>query len=402
MANKKITQLDALTSAAAAEGDVLPIVDLDADQTKKIQLGDLKSGSFVGTSTGLAGSPSITVTNVNAASGAYSLNTNGTISMATASIGGGIFTSASLAAGGGGGGSAFPFTGSAGITGSINLIGAITASSDISSSTNVFGDRINAASYVGTPQINNLTGIELLANGGSILITGSGEVGIKTTDATTGGVDISSAKDFTNTVGGAYHLTATGGIRITGSGGGTHPIELDAGLEDGVFVRGGNAGINLISATNTNINSTGNTIIDSTGNIEISGSGARGVRISSSKFNIEGEQTSEIRMHNNANLDIFGSPLGDMSLQPGFGRTLTISGEAANFTADVSNILLKDDSLAEQFQISASGMHIISETQFFQFVNNLPTTEPTITGQLWISGSGYGSASGSKYIMIKQ
>jgi len=37
-----------------------------------------------------------------------SLNTNGTITMTTASIGGGIFTSASLAAGGGGGGSTFP------------------------------------------------------------------------------------------------------------------------------------------------------------------------------------------------------------------------------------------------------------------------------------------------------
>ena len=45
MANKKITDLDALSAASAAGNDVLPIVDLDSDQTKKIQLGDLKSGS---------------------------------------------------------------------------------------------------------------------------------------------------------------------------------------------------------------------------------------------------------------------------------------------------------------------------------------------------------------------
>ena len=53
-----------------------------------------------------------------------SLNTNGTITMATASIGGGIFTSASLAAGGGGGGSTFPYSGSAQITGSLGITGS--------------------------------------------------------------------------------------------------------------------------------------------------------------------------------------------------------------------------------------------------------------------------------------
>ena len=30
----------------------------------------------------------------------------------------------------------------------------------------------------------------------------------------------------------------------------------------------------------------------------------------------------------------------------------------------------------------------------------LPTTEPSITGALWLSGSGGGSASGSKYLMV--
>ena len=344
MANKKITDLDALSAASAAGNDVLPIVDLDSDQTKKIQLGDLKSGSFVGTSTGLAGSPSIVVTD-------------------------------------------------------------ITASSNISSSGFLNGNRIVAASYfmidpsnpsgyVDTPLVQNLLGVKLFSDGGSILMTGSGAVGIKTNDPSTGGVDINSAKDFTNTAGGAYHLMASEGIRITGSGGGIHPIELDAGLEDGVFVRGGNAGINLISSTNT--------IINSAGNVEITGSGARGVRISSSKFTIEGGQTSEIRMNNNANLDIFGSPLGDMSIQPGFARTLNISGEAASVNVDAANILLKDGSLTQQLLISSSAIHVVSENQVFIFDNNLPTTEPTIAGQLWVSGSGYGSASGSKYLMVKQ
>ena len=33
-------------------------------------------------------------------------------------------------------------------------------------------------------------------------------------------------------------------------------------------------------------------------------------------------------------------------------------------------------------------------------MESLPTTEPNVTGSLWISGSGGGSASGSGYLMI--
>jgi hypothetical protein len=34
------------------------------------------------------------------------------------------------------------------------------------------------------------------------------------------------------------------------------------------------------------------------------------------------------------------------------------------------------------------------------YMYNLPTTEPVTTGSLWLSGSGVGSASGSKYLMV--
>jgi len=34
------------------------------------------------------------------------------------------------------------------------------------------------------------------------------------------------------------------------------------------------------------------------------------------------------------------------------------------------------------------------------YMYNLPTTEPATTGSLWLSGSGVGSASGSKYLMV--
>ena len=344
MANKKITDLDALSAASAAANDVFPIVDLDSDQTKKIQLGDIKSGSFAGTSTGLAGSPSIVVTDITASgaiSGSGTLNGNRIIAASYFSI-----------------------------------------------------DPTNPTGYIQVPQVQNLLGVKVISDGGSVTITGSGAVGIKTTDASTGGVDISSAKDFTNNAGGAYHLTAGGAIRISGSGGGTHPIELASGDEDGVIVRGGNNGINLITTTNTTINSTGN--------VEITGSGANGVRISSSKFTLQGSGNSEITMGGAANFNLNGSPLGDVTLNAGLARSLNLQSEGGTVNADAATVLLKDSTLANQIHVSASAIHVLSETQVFIFNQNLPTTEPTISGQLWISGSGYGSASGSKYLMIKQ
>ncbi len=82
-------------------------------------------------------------------------------------------------------------------------------------------------------------------------------------------------------------------------------------------------------------------------------------------------------------------------------RTLNIIGEGANVNVEAANILLKDGSVTQQLHISSSAIHILSENQVFIFNQGLPTTEPAIQGQLWISGSGYGSASGSKYLMIK-
>ena len=57
------------------------------------------------------------------------ISSSGTVSMLTASIGGGIFTSASLAGGGGGSGAGFPFTGDAIITGSLVVSASATSQS---------------------------------------------------------------------------------------------------------------------------------------------------------------------------------------------------------------------------------------------------------------------------------
>jgi hypothetical protein len=52
MANKKITELDELSFLSSSITDVLPIVDIDADITKKITLKTLRSGSFSGSFSG--------------------------------------------------------------------------------------------------------------------------------------------------------------------------------------------------------------------------------------------------------------------------------------------------------------------------------------------------------------
>ena len=54
--------------------------------------------------------------------------------------------------------------------------------------------------------------------------------------------------------------------------------------------------------------------------------------------------------------------------------------------------------------ITASGNISASYTSTGSFgsamLTNLPTTEPLVSGALWLSGSGGGSSSGSKYLMV--
>ncbi len=62
-----------------------------------------------------------------------------------------------------------------------------------------------------------------------------------------------------------------------------------------------------------------------------------------------------------------------------------------------SNGILFPMNITASANISASGT--ISAFGSSSLVG-LPTTEPSITGALWLSGSGGGSASGSKYLMV--
>jgi hypothetical protein len=68
-----------------------------------------------------------------------------------------------------------------------------------------------------------------------------------------------------------------------------------------------------------------------------------------------------------------------------------------NSALQLSGSLWTDGHITASGNISASGT--ISAFGSSSLVG-LPTTEPSITGALWLSGSGGGSASGSKYLMV--
>jgi len=83
---------------------------------------------------------------------------------------------------------------------------------------------------------------------------------------------------------------------------------------------------------------------------------------------------------------------GNMSTQNDFevlGNT-TLGNAISDTTVIHGNITASSNISASGF-ISAFGSSSLV---------GLPTTEPSITGALWLSGSGGGSASGSKYLMV--
>jgi hypothetical protein len=75
---------------------------------------------------------------------------------------------------------------------------------------------------------------------------------------------------------------------------------------------------------------------------------------------------------------------------------LTFSGDTLTVTkiANVNSVS----------HVTASGNISASYTSTGSFgsamLTNLPTVEPLVSGALWLSGSGGGSASGSKYLMV--
>ena len=74
-----------------------------------------------------------------------------------------------------------------------------------------------------------------------------------------------------------------------------------------------------------------------------------------------------------------------------------ISGSTQLPSGLISSSLQVFTSITASGDISASGTISAFGSSSLQ---GLPTSEPSVAGTLWLSGSGAGSASGSKYLMV--
>ena len=111
------------------------------------------------------------------------------------------------------------------------------------------------------------------------------------------------------------------------------------------------------------------------------------------------------------NLADVGLFFGDSDIPTTFRSTLFTldAGSAINIDSSTGVINFQKDTATkvriatDAGHISASG-NISASGTISAFGSSslvgLPTTEPSITGALWLSGSGGGSASGSKYLMV--
>jgi hypothetical protein len=100
------------------------------------------------------------------------------------------------------------------------------------------------------------------------------------------------------------------------------------------------------------------------------------------------------------------------------GKNLIISANAGSAITTVGTVIqartgsnyesavVIGSGSATQARVSIqTGNGVAKHTQFevlneLIYMYDLPTTEPLITGSLWLSGSGAGSATGSKYLMV--
>jgi len=74
-----------------------------------------------------------------------------------------------------------------------------------------------------------------------------------------------------------------------------------------------------------------------------------------------------------------------------------LSGSAQLPSGIISSSLQPFTNITASANISASGTISAFGSSS---LHGLPTTEPSVAGTLWLSGSGAGSASGSKYLMV--
>jgi hypothetical protein len=84
------------------------------------------------------------------------------------------------------------------------------------------------------------------------------------------------------------------------------------------------------------------------------------------------------------------------------GSALTIDELDANFSYFTGSHPITGSLTIDYDNVGGTAL-IITSSDGYQtsvIITALPTTEPNVTGSLWISGSGIGDASGSGYLMV--
>ena len=84
------------------------------------------------------------------------------------------------------------------------------------------------------------------------------------------------------------------------------------------------------------------------------------------------------------------------------GSALTIDELDANFSYFTGSHPITGSLTIDYDNVGGTAL-IITSSDGYQtsvIITALPTSEPLVTGSLWISGSGVGDASGSGYLMV--
>lgn len=263
MSVKKISQLNPLTSNEVTSSiDLLAIVDTTNTETKKITVDNLLSGA-------------------NYNSGSFSGSFQGDGSGITGVTG--------------------EWDGSH--NGNASITGSLTVTSDVSSSANVYGDRIVVASYVQTPVVNSATNVVRIDDSLNVVgqITASG--------------NISSSADVYGVTGSFLHLLGDGS-QLTGV-----ESEWDGTLNGNGEITGSLVVTGDITGSNI---SASNTVYGITGSFSHL-LGSSPLTVESDNFNIDSSGNITSSANISASGDLYGDNLittGDITTTSGTGTTI--------------------------------------------------------------------------------
>jgi len=86
----------------------------------------------------------------------------------------------------------------------------------------------------------------------------------------------------------------------------------------------------------------------------------------------------------------------------GKGSALTIEELDNNFRHFSGSHTVTGTLTIDYDNVGGYALYITSSNSYQTpvLIESLPTSEPLVTGSLWLSGSGAGNASGSKYLMV--